>query len=70
MRFLDKSSLGLDEDWYGNTAAVRCFLCGKVFVTSSVLHRKGRACPQCGSCRVVFTKEGVRVSEAGDTGTD
>ena len=43
-----------------------CFKCGKVFLTSQILHRKGRACPQCGACKVLFTKTGVSVSEAGD----
>lgn len=66
MRFLNKESLAQGEDWYGNTAAVTCFHCGKVFLTSQVLHRKGRACPKCGECKVMFTKEGVTVSEAGD----
>ncbi len=66
MRFLDKNNLGDDEDWYGNSAAVRCYACGKVFLTSQVLHRKGRACPRCGKCRVMFTKRGVEVSEAAD----
>ena len=66
MRFLSKDNLGPLEDWYGNNAAVACYACGKVFLTSQVLNRKGRACPQCGACKVVFTKQGVAVSEAGD----
>ena len=66
MRTLDKNNLGPDEDWYGNNAAVRCFGCSKVFLTSQVLHRKGRACPRCGQCKVLFTKAAVTVSEAGD----
>jgi len=70
MRLLDKNNLGQDEDWYGNNAAIRCFACGKVFLTSQVLNRKGRACPSCGKCKVVFTKEGVSVSEAKDLQAD
>jgi predicted nucleic acid-binding Zn-ribbon protein len=66
MRFLNKENLAVGEDWYGNNAAVTCFKCGKVFLTSQILHRKGRACPQCGACKVLFTKAGVSVSEAGD----
>ena len=66
MRLLDKNNLGQDEDWYGNNAAVRCFACGKVFLTSQILHRKGRVCPACGLCRVHFSKSGVEVSEPGD----
>ncbi len=66
VRLLDKNNLGPDEDWYGNNAAVRCYACGKVFLTSHILHRKGRACPRCGQCRVLFTKTGVEVSEASD----
>ena len=66
MRFLSKDSLSPQEDLYGNNAAVTCYACGKVFLTSQVLHRKGRACPQCGACKVMFTKQGVAVSEADD----
>ena len=68
MRFLDKNNLGHDEDWYGNNVAVRCFACGKVFLASQVLHRKGRTCPavDCGKTVVRFTRAGVTVSEAGD----
>jgi len=66
MRFLNKEDLALGEDWYGNNAAVTCLHCGKVFLTSQILHRKGRACPKCGVCKVAFTKQGVTVSEAGD----
>ncbi len=66
MRLLNKEDLAQGEDWYGNNAAVTCFACGKVFLTSQVLHRKGRACPRCGKCKVMFTKAGVEVSEAGD----
>ncbi len=66
MRTLDKSNLAQNEDWYGNTAAVTCWSCGKVFLTSQILHRKGRACPQCGKCKVAFDKGTVTVSEATD----
>ena len=52
MAELDKQNLGPDEDWYGNNAAVRCPGCGKVFLSSQVLHRKGRACPACGKYKL------------------
>jgi len=66
VRTLDKSNLGHGEDWYGNNAAVTCFSCGKVFLTSQVLHRKGRACPNCGKCKVLVKSSEVEVSEASD----
>jgi DNA-directed RNA polymerase subunit RPC12/RpoP len=66
MRMLNKAELAKGDDWYGNNAAVTCFGCGKVFLTSLILNRKGRACPECGRCKVIFTKSGVSVSEATD----
>ena len=63
MRSLDKQNLGLHEDWYGNTAAVPCFACGKVFLVSQVLHRRGRACPQCGVTRAAVSKSRCVVTE-------
>ena len=66
MRYLDKSALGLTEDWYGDNAAVSCTSCGKVFIVSAVLNRKGRACPSCGKCLVKVSKQQVSVSEPND----
>ncbi len=66
MRLLDKQNLGKDEDWFGNNAAVTCFACGKVFISSQVLHRRGRACPVCGKCKVTVTKQQVTVTGPDD----
>ena len=66
MRYLDKAALGQFEDWYGNNAAIQCTSCGKVFIVSSVLHRKGRSCPACGVCRAMITKQQVSISEPFD----
>ena len=66
MRSLSKHSLALQEDWYGNNAAIPCYACGKVFLVSQVLHRKGRACPQCGVTRALVTKSRCIVTESCD----
>jgi transcription elongation factor Elf1 len=44
-RDINKSELG--EDLYGNNAALTCPFCGKVFVVSGLLNKKGRECPKC-----------------------
>jgi rRNA maturation endonuclease Nob1 len=67
MRYLDKAALGQFEDWYGNNAAVQCTACGKVFIVSAVLHRKGRSCPVCGKSTATVTKQQVSITEASDT---
>jgi hypothetical protein len=46
-RELDIFALGQSEDWEGNNAAFTCPLCAKVFIVSTVIHKKGRACPGC-----------------------
>ena len=66
MRDLNKANLALTEDWYGDTAAVTCFACGKVFLVSKVLHRKGRACPVCGRTRALLAKSRCLVTESCD----
>ncbi len=66
MRYLDKSALGQHEDWYGNNAAVCCTSCGKVFIVSAVLHRKGRSCPACGLCTATITKSQVAITDPTD----
>ena len=63
MRFLDKNNLPLNEDWYGNHAAITCSACGKVFLVSQILHRKGRSCPKCGLTHATVTRTEVRVEE-------
>jgi len=66
MRYLDKAALGHHEDWYGTNAAVSCSSCGKVFIVSATLHRKGRKCPACGLCTAIVTKQQVSITEPGD----
>ena len=46
---LDINKLTKNEDWVGNNAAFTCPQCGKVFLVSGFIHRKGRPCPKCGS---------------------
>jgi Zn finger protein HypA/HybF involved in hydrogenase expression len=62
MRSLDKNALGKDEDWYGNNAAIACPECGKVFLSSQVLHRKGRPCPQCGKFRLTVRSGSAEIT--------
>ncbi len=66
MRELDKNDLALTEDWYGDNAAVTCYACGKVFLVSKILHRKGRACPRCGVTRALVAKSRCVVTESCD----
>jgi Zn finger protein HypA/HybF involved in hydrogenase expression len=44
---LDKNALGRQEDWYGNNAAVRCPVCGQVFIVSGFIAKGQRQCPKC-----------------------
>jgi hypothetical protein len=39
-----------DEDWQGNNVAFTCPLpdCGKVYIVSALIDKKGRKCPACG----------------------
>jgi hypothetical protein len=46
-RMLDKMALHLNEDWYGNNAAITCSVCGKVFIVSGFLNKGFRDCPIC-----------------------
>ena len=46
-----EGSLGTNEDWAGNNAAFTCPLCGQVFIVSGLLHKQGRACPNCGGAK-------------------
>ncbi len=56
-RFLDGKSLGQSEDWVGNNAAITCpnEACGKVYLVSGMMHKKGRECPACGQSKVFAT---------------
>lgn len=46
-RTIDPENLALNEDWFGNNAAFTCPVSAKVFLVSAMMHKKGRACPQC-----------------------
>lgn len=63
MRFLAKNNLPLQENWYGVTAAICCFSCGKGFLISQSLHRKGRSGPKCGLTHATVTRTEVRIEE-------
>ncbi|MCH8275624.1 MAG: hypothetical protein IH851_12635 [Armatimonadetes bacterium] len=47
-RELKPEQLASDEDWHGNNAGFCCPVCGKVFLVSALLDKKGRSCPACG----------------------
>ena len=43
------NNLGIYEDWEGNAVALRCPLCGKVFIVASTcFHGSKKKCPNCG----------------------
>ncbi len=67
MRSLDKNNLPLEEDWYGNNAAICCAACRKVFLVSQILHRKGRSCPKCGLTHATVTRTEVQIEERFNT---
>ena len=46
---LNPLDTGLKHDWVGNNAAFTCPACQNVFIVSALIHKKGRACPSCGS---------------------
>lgn len=60
-RDLEKDALGADEDWIGNGAAFKCPVCGKIYIVSAFLNRKGRACPSCGRSRGSVSKWSARI---------
>lgn len=49
---IDRGSLS--EDVYGNNAAVTCPICGKVYIVSAMINKRGRNCPQCGNSKAIF----------------
>jgi predicted RNA-binding Zn-ribbon protein involved in translation (DUF1610 family) len=66
-KVLDPNNLGMDEDWEGNNAAFRCPHCGKVYIVSGTIHRRGgRRCPSCGKstgyCDIKGRKSGGSAS--------
>ncbi len=46
-RVVDKNKLDKTEDWVGDSVAVTCPVCGKVYISSGSLHPDGRRCPNC-----------------------
>ena len=56
-RFFDVKSLGQGEDCVGNNAAITCPSegCGKVYLVSGMMHKKGRECPACGQSKAFAT---------------
>ncbi len=58
-RRLDKDHLRHDEDWYGNNAAVRCPVCGRVFIMSTFISKGQRECPNCHRSSGEITNEAV-----------
>jgi phage FluMu protein Com len=57
IRCLNKNALSRDEDWFGNNAAVRCPVCGRVFVVSGFIKKGQRQCPNCQKSTAHITKE-------------
>lgn len=45
------------EDWHGNNAAFTCPVpdCGKVYIVSALVDKKGRECPACGLSKAFLT---------------
>ena len=61
IRNLTKNNLSLDEDWYGNNAAVTCPMCRQVFVVSGFINKGRRECPRCQKSTAEITDEQVKV---------
>jgi hypothetical protein len=60
-RTLDKKNLGQHEDWYGNNAAMRCPVCGKLFIVSRFIAKGQRRCPKCLRSTAQITSEQVTI---------
>jgi hypothetical protein len=60
-RTLDKTALRRTEDWYGNNAAVRCSICGKIFIVSGFLNKGRRDCPICHKTSAEMINETVTI---------
>jgi predicted GNAT family N-acyltransferase len=60
-RHLDKDNMRHEEDWYGNNAAVRCPVCGKVFIVSTFINKGQRDCPICHLSSAEITSAGVTI---------
>jgi hypothetical protein len=57
-RTLDRDRLSITEDWQGNNVALACPVCFKVFITSGMIHKTGRECPNCGKSKVIVSQDG------------
>lgn len=62
VRELDADNLRKDEDCAGNNAAFTCPKCGKVFLVSGMIHKKGRQCPSCGKSTARIDAKGKKAS--------
>src|SRR6266851_3718365 len=60
-RHLDKDSMRHVEDWYGNNAAVRCPVCGKLFIVSTFINKGQRDCPICHKSSAEITSAAVTI---------
>lgn len=43
-------------DHHGNNYVVACIDCGKPYLLSGFIHRKGRDCPHCGKTRAILNR--------------
>ena len=65
-RTLDKKNLGHLEDWSGNNIALNCPVCGKVFIVSGLIDKKGPDCPNCGKSRGFVDQHGESAAVESD----
>jgi hypothetical protein len=61
-REFDKDHLSQLEDWQGNNIALACPICLKVFIVSGLIHKNGRACPNCGKSKASVSQDGTKAS--------
>ncbi len=60
-KHLTKETLDREEDWLGNNAAVRCPVCGKVFIVSGFVNKGQRQCPSCHRSTAQITNEQLTI---------
>jgi transposase-like protein len=53
-RNLAPYELGQQEDWEGNSMAITCPVCSKVYLVSDLIHTE-RKCPACGKSRGIVS---------------
>jgi len=58
---LDRNALGQHEDWYGNNAAMRCPVCGKLYIVSEFIGKGHRQCPKCQKSTAEITNDRVTI---------